>query len=197
MANGKTVPIHNTGSSTFFIDDKSVQLNDILLASTIKKNLLSVSNFCSNNVVSLRFDKHHVYLKGLQEDEDVIGNIHEGLYQIHLKNKSSLSYEANICESTDLATWHKSLGHICERSTRKLLADNNLSSTNKSFICKSCIVSKHHRLSYNSNNLNSNFPLDLVYADVWGPTPCIAIPGRQILPLNCRRLYQIQLVVSA
>lgn len=76
-----------------------------------------------------------------------------------------------------LQTWHYRLGHVCERTTRKLLANNGLSASNEFSICKSCILSKHHRLPYNSRYLQSKLPLDLLYTDVWGPAPCLSITG--------------------
>lgn len=98
------------------------------------------------------------------------------MYQINL-NKASTTPEANNCVATDLETWHRRFGYVRERSTRKLIMDNDLSSTYKRFFCKSCMVSKHHRLPYHSIHSSSSFPLDLLYADVWGPAPCLSITG--------------------
>lgn len=91
MANGKNVPISSSGSSNFIITDKTVAIKDILLAPTIAKNLLSVSKLCSDNDVSLRFDKHNVYLKDHQGSEVMIGKENKGLYQVDLKNKKSVT----------------------------------------------------------------------------------------------------------
>lgn len=149
------------------LENKTVQLNDILLAPQIKKNLLSISKLCANNSVSLCFDKNHVYLKNLQAKnaEIVIRNVKEGLYQIDLKEAVSTS-ETNTCTSSDLQIWHSCFGHACEAVTRKLVVSHNLSSANKFSPCKSCILSKHHRLPYKSKHSRSNFSLDLFYANV-------------------------------
>lgn len=53
-ANGKSIPIHHTGSSDFILENKHVRLNSILLT-PVKKNILSISKFCADNSVSLRF----------------------------------------------------------------------------------------------------------------------------------------------
>lgn len=130
IANGKSLPIHHTASSTFLLANKPVHMNDILCAPPIKKNIMSVSKFCTDNSVSLRFDKHHVYLKDLQakDVEVVVGNVRGGLYQIHLDDK------ANSCKSADLQTWHCCFGHVCESTTRKLVANHHLSAMNKTYM---------------------------------------------------------------
>lgn len=63
VANGKSILIIHTRSSSFLLHNKFVQLNDILLAPTINKKFPSVSRFCVDNFVSLHFDKSNVYLK--------------------------------------------------------------------------------------------------------------------------------------
>lgn len=170
VANGKTLPIIHTWSYSFLLQNKSVRLNDILLSPTIKKNLLSVSRLCANNSISLCFDKSNVYSKDLHtnDPEVVIGEVKGGLYQINL-DTSALASEANSCNSSDLQTWHCRLGHICESTTWKVVASHGLPASNKSFICKSCILSKHHRLPYKS--------MDLIYVDVWGLALCVSISG--------------------
>lgn len=117
IANGKILNINSIGSSTFVLADKSVQLKNILLALMVNNNLLSVSRFCKDNEISLRFDKDHAYLKGLQgtNEELVIGNVRQGLYQIEL----NLASELNSYKSTDIETWHRHFGHICEGNTHK------------------------------------------------------------------------------
>lgn len=146
-----------------------MRLNDILLAPSITKNLLSVSRFCADNSVSIRFDESNVYLKDLEtkQPEVIIGEVMDGLYQIHL-NKNKVS-EVNHCSTVDLATWHRRLGHACESAVRKIVADHGLSSTFKKIHCEACTLSKHYRLPYTSSHQKSLFPLDLLYADVWGP----------------------------
>lgn len=98
IANRNIIPVTNSGSSIFSVDKKSVLLKDILLAPNVKKNLLSVSRFCADNIVSLRFDQNNVYLKELQNDSD-----EGGLYKINLD--AHRLHEVNNCNA-DLQTWH-------------------------------------------------------------------------------------------
>lgn len=45
--------------------------------------------------------------------------------------------------------------------------------------CHSCLIGKTHQSSYPSRSRRSSEPLDLVYADVWGPAPTLAIGGER------------------
>lgn len=181
IANGKTIPINRSGSSTFLLQNSTVHLNAILLAAPIEKNLLSVFKFCSDNSVSLRFDKKYVYLKDVEGtgQEPFIGYARNGLYQISLEDPTQ-EPDANYCSaSPDLQMWHARFGHFSEVVTRGLISKHNLSSSKNKFQpCKSCVVAKHHRLPSNSIHTRSKFPLDLVYGDVWGPAPSMSVYSR-------------------
>lgn len=50
------------------------------------------------------------------------------------------------------------------------------SSQNKSF-CDSCRCNKSHKLPFGVSSLKSRCPLDLLYTDVWGPSPIRSIDG--------------------
>lgn len=135
---------------------KSVNLHNIIHAPAVSRNLLSVSKFCQDNSVSLHFDAYNVYLKdnlNRGSDEIVIRNVNDGLYEIKLQNHPH-SAQAFSCSSVEHKTWHGRFGHTCDQTTRKLPSYHNLSSSSSSskenFSCKSCVVSKHHRLPYNS-----------------------------------------------
>lgn len=123
VANGNLLQIDLIGSSKYSLGHKSVNLNNIIHAPAVTKNLLSVSKFCNDNSVSLRFDARNVYLKDNHSgnnDEVVIGNIKEGLYQIELNDCPTTS-ETNTCSSVDQQTWHSRFGHTCEQMTRRLI----------------------------------------------------------------------------
>jgi hypothetical protein len=44
----------------------------------------------------------------------------------------------------------------------------------KFFICETCIKSKSHRTTYYSSLNKCENPFDLIYTDVWGPSPLIS-----------------------
>lgn len=105
VANGKSLPVLDTWSSTLFLDNRPIHVNNILLAPSITKNLLSVYKFCADNLVTLRFDNSHVYLTDplSKSEEIVIGDTKEGLYQIHL-NQCKWSEQLQFNQFGDLAS---------------------------------------------------------------------------------------------
>lgn len=45
--------------------------------------------------------------------------------------------------------------------------------------CHSCFIGKTHQSSYQSRSGKSSAPLDLIYADIWGPAPIMATEGER------------------
>lgn len=80
--------------------------------------------------------------------------------------------EVNSCINAPFETWYHRFRHICENKTRELITLYDLPLSNKKpFCCKTCVISKMHHLPYSSIHIVSSSPLDLIYPDVWGPTP--------------------------
>lgn len=112
MANGNKITIGHTGPSNYILHNNFVHLNSILHVPSVSKNLLSISKFCKDNFVSLRFDAHSIYLKDHPSKdlrEIVIGTVKDGLYQIELDVPSPP--EANACTSVYDEIWHKLWTH--------------------------------------------------------------------------------------
>lgn len=63
VANGKSIPISQIGNSKVKIGDNNLILKDILHASSIKKNLLSLNRLCVDNPFLFVFDDCNVFLK--------------------------------------------------------------------------------------------------------------------------------------
>jgi hypothetical protein len=45
-----------------------------------------------------------------------------------------------------------------------------LDESNKHSVCNACQQAKSHQLPYSVSHHKSQFPLELVFSDVWGPT---------------------------
>ena len=70
--------------------------------------------------------------------------------------------------------WHKRLGHPSDRTLQYLVRHFSLPLSSKSVssnLCPSCQCSKSHKLPFSESSLKSRGPLDLIYTDVWGPSP--------------------------
>lgn len=95
--------------------------------------------------------------------------------------------------------WHHCLGHINERKTKESVNVFGLPVANKKLPkCQSCILGKMHQLPYNSRNISSNSPLDLIFIDVWGLVPVISelkfkyLSDLLMMPQGSTRFFQLQ-----
>lgn len=54
--NGNLIPVHGCGRTTFFPPNPPLNLNDVLHAPKLIKNLVYVRKFTSDNMVPVEFD---------------------------------------------------------------------------------------------------------------------------------------------
>lgn len=85
--------------------------------------------------------------------------------------------EVSSCNS--LAVWHHRLGHANFNSVKQILRKCNVSLPNKhdSLLCKSCNLGKAHRLHDPTSTTVYDNAFDIIYSDLWGPSPNPSSPG--------------------
>ena len=80
---------------------------------------------------------------------------------------------------TSLDSWHNRVGHP-SKILNHLISKNLpiLSNQHKSSVfCDSCLCSKSHKQPFGGSSLKIRKDLDLVYFDVWGPSPVKSMDG--------------------
>lgn len=146
----------------------------------ITKNLLLVSQFTKDNQVMFKFLPTQCQVRDLHTREVLLrGSVHRGLYKLHLKKKfqTSSSSDSARCLTASayvpLSVWHSRLGHPCKNFLTKALLHCKIPfDTNKeSFDCVACHLGKERNLPFCNSTSEYVTPLQLVVADVWGPTP--------------------------
>jgi hypothetical protein len=73
-----------------------------------------------------------------------------------------------------VARWHHRLGHASPLIVQRVLSQNNLSfakETTVEYVCDACQRAKSHQLPFSNSSSVSQAPLELVFSDVWEPTP--------------------------
>jgi hypothetical protein len=75
--------------------------------------------------------------------------------------------------------WHARLGHPADRIVRHVVNKFQLAVTkNKKLpICLACQRGKSHQLPFNMSENKSSVPLELVFSEVWGPSPILSNNG--------------------
>ena len=66
VGNGNSIPIHGSGHSHVSLPSKTLQLNNVLYAPQIVKNLIFVRQFTTDNQVSVEFDPFGFFKKDLK-----------------------------------------------------------------------------------------------------------------------------------
>jgi hypothetical protein len=109
------------------------------------------------------------------------GPLKDGLYQIHPFLSSSINKQALVGERTSTDHWHKRLGHPALRTVHKVLSMFQLPVINNkaSSPCTACPQAKGHQLPFPVSISTICQPLDLVYSDVWGPSPTLSMNGNR------------------
>ncbi|KAF7811615.1 Retrovirus-related Pol polyprotein from transposon TNT 1-94 [Senna tora] len=194
IANGSGSDIVHIGNSELLSNSKIVKLNQIL---HVSKNLLSISKFAKDNRVFFEFHSERCFVKS-QDDHRVLleGRIKRGLYlfdSLNFSHKVSNPVSVNtastnvsssacsfpfvaifVSSSSNFGLWHCRLGHLAFPVVKSVLTACNLptlNNKNDAQFCEACCLGKIHAVSFPSSSTMYNFPLELVYSDLWGPAP--------------------------
>jgi len=86
---------------------------------------------------------------------------------------------AHTTPRTDVCKqWHDRLGHPSVNVLRLVLNKIGLSCPlNDLSFCDACKVGKLSQLPFSRHDITATAPLELVYADLWGPTPVLSTEG--------------------
>lgn len=64
---------------------------------------------------------------------------------------------------------HKRMGHQNATHVKKILRENAINFVNENFVCKACVIEKHHKESFHQREERSSKCKEIVFADVCGP----------------------------
>ncbi|MCH92265.1 retrovirus-related Pol polyprotein from transposon TNT 1-94, partial [Trifolium medium] len=194
IGNGQGLHISSSGTSNFpspLIPHQSLTLHNLLLVPSITKNLISVSQFSKDNNVYFVFSANECLVKSQATDAVLLkGHVgSDGLYEfpdisLHSTAFSPLPVSlpsvntVSRCNNASLAPsssylWHLRLGHPNNHTFKLVMQNYNLPFNNKdvSTFCAACCMGKAHRLHSPASHTTYTTPLELVYSDLWGPSP--------------------------
>ncbi|KAL4587788.1 hypothetical protein LXL04_000662, partial [Taraxacum kok-saghyz] len=120
----------------------------------------------------MEFWPNHCSVKTFQGQTILRGDVHEGLYRVPptTAKPSSVAFSGI---RTSLQGWHRRLAHPHEPLLRRLVSAFHLPVSSNKFptVCEPCQMGKSHRFHLPSSHVTSSKPFELVYSDVWGPSP--------------------------
>ncbi|WVZ54478.1 hypothetical protein U9M48_005265 [Paspalum notatum var. saurae] len=166
----------------------SFRLRNVLIASNMVHNLLSIRHFTTDNSCSVEFDSSGLTVKDLVSRRQLLRCESTGpLYTLRLPTSaaspstSSLSVAFTATTST---TWHRRLGH----PGRDILAQLNRSAdvpctrTPDEHLCHACQLGRHVRLPFSTSSSHADHIFDLVHCDLW---------TSPILSISCYKYYLV------
>jgi hypothetical protein len=177
-----SLPISHIGSVSLNLSRRTFILNQLLRVPLIYKNLLFVRQFALDNSVFFEFHLSYFVIKDSQTGIILHqGRTKDGLYHLLLSSGSSSVNQALVGDCTSPTSWHKHLGHLAFRTVHSVISQFQLPvhSNKASTPCKICPQAKGHQLPFSSSTSSICKPLELVYSDVWGPSPTLSINGNR------------------
>jgi histone deacetylase 1/2 len=181
VGDGKGLVISNIAHSKIHSPKRTFTLSNILHAPAIKKPLLSVQKFFLENNVFFEFHSCLFYIKDLMTKEVLLsGQSKDGLDVLFESSTMSLPQAfSSTCLSTSADIWHRRLGHPSPHILHLLVKNKKVSCMTKcfNFNCPACPLGKLCRLTLKTTGHQTLAPLDLIFSDVWGPSPMLSSYG--------------------
>jgi hypothetical protein len=147
---------------------------------------LSIQKFTTDTNTFVELHPQFFYVKDQATGRTLVhGPSRNGLYPfpffINKHHQSNKTPTAFVGEQVSHPQWHSRLGHPALRTVSRIISRFGLpvlpnSNSNKNF-CLACLNSKSKQLSFSPSSSQYNCPLDLIFTDVWGPSPICSQHG--------------------
>jgi transposase InsO family protein len=178
VGNGKGLPVAHIGTTSLSTPHSSLILKDVLHVPQITKNLVSVQKFTSDTNTFFEFHPDYFLVKDRPTRKLLLhGLSNNGLYSFSSATPHSPP-SAFLGERTSIDGWHSRLGHPAFPVVSRIISRFGLPASNKGHSsCSACLSSKSKQLPFSLSINRVSKPLELIYTDVWGPSPICSING--------------------
>ncbi|KAF3773206.1 Retrovirus-related Pol polyprotein from transposon TNT 1-94 [Nymphaea thermarum] len=195
FGSGDKLSIRSIGNMSLPSMHENFRLKNVLHVPMIHKNLLSVAKFTRDNGCKMEFTPHDFSVKNMQTGEIMHqGRLKDGLYawtntstaaekqptgkKMQTCNAYVSSFNNDVPRDT-FKLWHERLGHANDSLLNRMNSSKYIASDfmPKEHFCSVCALAKMHRLPFDSTELKTSSPLELLHADVWGSSPCMSREG--------------------
>ena len=151
IGDGNSLPITHTGDANIVTSTGESKLKDVLVVPELKKNLLSVGKFTSDNHCIFEFTSSGFMIK--DQNQRMIAREHKKgqLYTLDGGYEAALS--AIRKGGFPSTVWHQRLGHPNSKILYLLKDKINISHwVSKPTVCVSCQMGKSCKLPFQSSN---------------------------------------------
>ena len=171
IGDGSSLPITHTSSTSFTTHNTSFKLDNVLCVPSMRKNLISISQFCTSNNVSIEFLPSSFHVKELRTRTILLkGHTKDGVYEWPISSSPIAPLVAFSNVKTSFSEWHHRLGHPTFPILKHIVSHYQLdlsSSLISDFLCNACHYNKSHKLPFSTSTVVSSQPLELIFSDVW------------------------------
>ena len=184
-ANGSPMYVSHLGN----VSTPPLYVSKVYQIPQLTHNLLSVGQLTELGF-SLTFSSTGVVVQDSQTGQ-IVGTTHkvERLFELiflHLLSSHLSTSVVSVQSTSSLALWNSHLDHASISRVKQLVSRGLLGSvSNKSFDCMPCQFEKQIALPFNNNVSHALSPFDLIYSDVWGPSPITTQGGSRYFFYIC------------
>ena len=112
IGDGSSFPITHIGSTSFTTHNTSFKLDNVLCVPSMRKNLISISQFCTSNNVSVEFLPSSFHVEELRTRAILLkGHTEDGVYEWPVSSSPIAPLIAFSSVKTSSSEWHHRLGH--------------------------------------------------------------------------------------
>lgn len=138
----------------------------------MKKNLISIYQFCTTNHVSIEFLQSTFHVKDLRTGTIILtGQSKNGVYEWLAKSPPFSSPLVTFSSvKTTSFEWHSKLGHPSSLILKHIVSNFSLplsSQMSQTSPCKPCYCNKSHKILFSTSSIVSSYPLEIIFFDVW------------------------------
>lgn len=182
IGDGSTLSITHTGSTSLSTPSRLFSLQNVLCVPSMKNNLISIYQLCTNNDVFVEFSPSTFQVKDLNTSATLLtgkpkGSVYE--WPASLSSTPSSPLLAFSTTRTTSSEWHSRLGHPSLPIMRNIVSKFSLplySSLLSHAHYNACSNNKSHKLPFSTSTLHSSSPLEIIFSNVW-TSPVYSIDG--------------------
>jgi hypothetical protein len=168
---GAGIRISHIGHAVVNTPNYNFILKVVLHVPKAHKNFVSVYQLIRDNSIFLEIHPGFFLIKDQVSRRILLrGRNHRGLYPI--PDPSAVKQILAVFRPS-LEQWHSRLGHPSLPVVAQVISHFYLpvlDESNKHSVCNACQQAKSHQLPYSVSHHKLQFPLELSYSDVWGPS---------------------------
>ncbi|KAG6509698.1 hypothetical protein ZIOFF_027698 [Zingiber officinale] len=183
LGDSKKLKIEGKGVvSVFSAEGQQKRMHDVFYTPEIAQNLLSVGQMMKNGYKL-------VFAEGQCEITDrngqkvaVVKMTSNNLFPLKMTPYSNVVLKTEVVDDSHL--WHLRYGHL-NRKGLALLKQKSMVVGLPSIqvaegdVCEGCVFGRHHHLPFPNTSWRAQAPLELVHADICGPTQTLSLGNRR------------------